>query len=249
MYIYDTPGNSIYQGGLVFPKINQKLYSESFDIAVDTILTKTLRFNNMFINSLEIHAEKLGFLRSKPGNRMKKVIQKDTTFNENLIPKHDMYASYYEDRNFNSKENSKSNQGYLLSKSELEVLIEGYRSLSPKISGEITKKDRKFIYKLYKGNIKGINKNIFKKKLKKSSSLAEMFFLKTGFPVQVPNFKDIEISDLLCKRKVSDEQFLNMINYMRTKIEDLGKYLDTAKGVDVNGKKSKYYFISLEKTI
>jgi len=249
MYIYDAPENSIYQGALVFPKINQQLYPESFDIAVDTVLTKIVRFNDVAISSLEFHAEKLGFLRSKLGDRMKKVIEHETGFNENLIPRRDMDEYYYENRNFNFNENSELVQGFLLSKRELEVLIDGYRSLAPKMSKEIKQKDRKFIFKLYKGNLNGINKMILRNELDVSSSLSEIFFFKTGFPVQIACLSDISVSDLLSKRRVSNEDFLDLMNYLRTKIDGLEKMLDEEKGIDIKGEGSKYYFIPVEKII
>lgn len=249
IYVYDAPENSIYQGGLVFPKINQQLNPESFDIALDAVLSKTIKFNKLFINSLEYHADNLGFLDAESGLRIKQLIQNDTLYNGRVLPKNDLKTRFYENRGFNFSDNSGFAQGFLLSESELEILIDAYRSLSPKISEKIARKDRNFIFNLYYDNLEGINEMILRKELDSDSTLAEMFFLKTGFPVQIECFSDISVSDLRSKRRVSDDMFLNLMNYVRGKTEDLEQLLDQENGIEIKGESSKYYFISVAKII
>ncbi len=249
IYVYDSPENSIYQGGLVFPKINQQLDPASFDIALDAVLSKTIKFNKIFINSLEYHAGKLGFLGAKSGFRIHQIIENDTLFNKRIIPKYDLKSNYYENRSFNFSENSGFVQGFLLSESELEILIDGYRSLSPKITEALSRKDRNVIFKLYKDNLEGINTMILRKELGLNSSLAELFFFKTGFPVQIKCFNDISVSDLRSKRRVSNKLFFSVMNYVRGKTEELENLLEQGNGIELKGEKGSYYFIPIEKII
>ncbi|MBL4746752.1 MAG: hypothetical protein JKY08_10335 [Flavobacteriaceae bacterium] len=249
MYIYDAPENSVSQGGLVFPKINELLDPTSFDMALDTVLSKTIRFNKMMVNSLEVNADKLGFFGAKLGDRIHQIIENDTVFNQKTVPKLALKTRYVENRNFISKENNASVQGFLLSASELETLIDAYRSLSPKISKALKRKDRNFIFRLYKSNVHGINDMILKNELDTDSSLSELFFLKTGFPVGIQCFDDISVADLRSKRRVPNDMFLDIMNYLRFKTEDLESILEQGKGVEVKGESSNYYFISVKKII
>lgn len=247
IYVYDAPDNSTYQGGIVFPKINKRLSPISFDKALDSVLTKTIKFNNKFTNSLDYHINKLGFLRSKSGEKITELIQKDTVYSDKvgMIPRNFMQEKFYENKNYTSQDNPETLEGCLLSKEELEIIVDSYKSLVPLFSNDVSRKQRRQLYKMYKKNYKSINKKLYRKILKRRNYVADLVFFKTGLPVQNEYFHKTKIKHIKSKRKASHTEFTTIIKNLRKKIDELEKVLSNKNSiVYLDGSQKKYYFIS-----
>ncbi len=249
IYIYDAPQNSTYQGGVVFPKINKDLIATSFDTALDSVLTKTEFFNATLVNSLEYYADELGFLRSKASNKIKKIVEKDSIYTNRLfeIPKNNSKEIYYKNKELVLKENPGVVQGYLLDKEELENVIDNYKALVPLFTKEVKRKERRIVYRMYKKYIRGINKEAYKRTLRRKSDIASLVFQKTGLPVQDEFFRATKIKHIKRKRRISHEEFSGILTRLRKKIETLEKVLVTKNAaIFLDGSKKKFYFVSTQ---
>lgn len=247
IYIYDAPNNSTYQGGITFPKINKILSATSFDKALDSVLSKTIRFNSIFRGSLEYHAQKLGFLRSKSGKKIKEMILKDTTYSNNLalLPRNYMYQKYYKNKKFKLGDNKEAVLGYLLSKEELKLVIDSYKSLIPAYSKKIRRKERRLLFRIYRKNRKNINKNIFRKILRRKNYIADLIYLKTGLPVKSDFLLNTKIKHIKRKRRNSHIVFAEKMKELRIKITVLEEILSKKKTkMYKDGSLKEYYFIT-----
>lgn len=247
IYVYDAPNNSTYQGGIAFPKINQVLSATSFDKTLDSVLSKTIRFNATFTGSLKYHAKELGFIRSKSGEKMKEIILGDTIYANNLkmLPRNYMLEKYYKNKDYAQQDNPNTVSGYLLSKEELEVAIDSYKSLVPLFSKEVDRKQRRQLHNMYRKNRKNINKRLFKKAIRRKNYLARLFFVKTGIPVKSEFLITTKIKHLKRKRKTSHAIFTKNIKELRGEIKTLEEILSkkTTK-MYTDGSKKLYYFIT-----
>ncbi len=246
IYIYDAPDNSTYQGGVVFPKINKKLLATSLDTAIDSVLTTSIKFNSKLINSLEYNAGKLGFLRSKAGEKIKEFILKDTTYADSLkmIPRNYMYEKYYQDKNYTPQDNPKVSTAYLLSKDELITAVAEYKSLIPLLRRMAKTRDRVKLYFKYRKNSRGVNKKLFRKILRRRDYIADLVFMKTGLPVQSEFLQKTKIKHINRKRKTSHLDFTKIIKELKEKIDVLEKILsDKEQKFYTDGGKIKFYLI------
>jgi len=246
VYIYDSPKNSTYQGGLAFPKINKKLSPVSFDKTLDSVLTKTIKFNEEFANSLQYHADNLGFLRSKSGKKVKELILKDDTYSNSLLvmPKNYMYEKFYKNQNYTSQDNKRTELGCLLNRDELEILVDSYKSLVPLFSHEVKRKQRRLLKRMYRKNRKNINKKIFRKTIRRRDYMADLVFIKTGLPVQSDFLQNMKMKHIVRKRKISHAGFTEVIVKLRSKIDVLEKMLLNKNArIYEDGSNKQFYFI------
>ncbi|PKH52828.1 hypothetical protein CXF68_19945 [Tenacibaculum sp. Bg11-29] len=247
IYLYDAPDNSTYQGGITFPRINKVLSATSFDKTLDSVLSKTIHFNAVFTGSLEYHAKRLGFLRSKSGNKIKEMILNDSTYANNLgtLPRNYMFEKYYKNKKYTQKDNPNAVLGYLLSKEELELVIDGYKSLIPLYSKEVKRKDRKRLFRIYRKNSRLINKNLFVKILRRRNYMADLVYIKTGMPVNSAFLLKTKIKHIKRKGKTSHVDFASIMKELRKKITILEETLSNKKTKKYkDGSKKEYYFIS-----
>lgn len=246
IYVYDAPQNSTYQGGVTFPKINKVLSATSFDIALDSVLSKTIKFNHRFTNSLDYHAKNLGFLRSKLGESVKKIISKDSVYSSKLplIPKNYMYEKFYKDKIYTPQDNTLVGSGYLLSRDELEIAVDSYKSLIPLFSKDVKRKQRREVKKMYRRNRKNINKELFRRAIKKRHYIADLVFMKTGLPVQSEFLQNTKMKHVTRKRKMAHQDFARIFTNLRAKIDVLEKMLlNENANIYKDGSDKQYYYI------
>lgn len=246
IYLYDAPANSTYQGGITFPKINKILSATSFDKTLDSVLSKTIHFNTVFTGSLEYHAKRLGFLRSKSESKIKEMILSDSTYANNLgmLPRNYMFEKYYKNKKYTQKDNPNAVLGYLLSKEELELVIDGYKSLIPLYSKKVKRKHRKRLYRIYRENSRLINKNLFVKILRRRNYMADLVYIKTGMPVNSEFLLKTKIKHIKRKGKTSHVDFATIMKELRAKIAMLEEVLSNKKAKKYkDGSKKEYYFI------
>lgn len=247
IYMLDAPNNSLFAGGLVFPKANQSLNPVSYDIAIDSILSKTMKSNKTIIESLENGMVKLGFLRSQPSAAVQTIIENDTTSTRNalLIPKINYKEQYLQKVYFNLKQNDQLETGFLFTQNELESLIDSYKSFAPIIGTNVNKKQRKLLYKKYKAYYKQLNELLFYKELTKNNTVAELIQVKTGIQVSNTLLNNVKISKIKSKSKLSNKSFLELMNHLREQITQLETVVENSSTYTViDGGKTTYYFVS-----
>jgi hypothetical protein len=246
IYLHDAPKNSMYTGGIVFPKINQSLNPTTFDVALDSLLNKTIVKNNQIIHSLENGSDKLGFLRSQLTQSVSDIIKKDSMSRSSLlVPKINKHERYLETSSLNLNQNKGLESGYLFSKSELDVIIESYKSVIPLIDKTVSKKQRKQLLKKYKQYYKQLNKLLFYKELKKKNTVGELLEIKTGIPVSNSLLSNIKIKDIHRRSKLPDKEYIEVMQSLRLKVKKLETIIENpATELFIDGSKKTYYYIS-----
>ena len=247
IYIYNSPEYSNYQGGIIFPKINEELIPTSFDRALDSVLIMALENNTLHTNSLDYYNDKLGFLRSKPSKYMTERVKTDSAYAKKirLIPRNNINEQYNEYRPLCLSENLLTT-GYLLSESELEVLISNYKSFAPVFSGDIKRKERRKVFKMYKYNGKNLNVLYLNRNFNRRVYISELVFMKTGIPVSNPLLQKLKVRHIKRKRKIGHPEFAALLTRLREKTDLLENiYVDDTHTTYAYGKDEKYYFIPI----
>ncbi len=125
-YIFDAPLKSNFNGGIVFPKINQEINPKTVNSAIDSILNKTIKSNELLLKSLKQYKEEFSFLRSQPTNKLneqlKNLVVKDSIAKE--IPKNYKNEILLYTSNDSLKKTLESKLYLLMSKDEIKDLIE-----------------------------------------------------------------------------------------------------------------------------
>ena len=220
-YIFDAPKKSNFNGGIVFPKLDNEINPKSVNTAIDSILVKTIKTNNLHLKSLRDYRSEFSFLRSIPSNKLnellKNVAVKDSISNE--IPKN------YKNEIFLYKATDTINSTFenklclLMNKEEIKTLIENYRELVVKdytqenISNEIIKDFRN----KSKNFVKNQNATT---KVKFKNTLADLFFNKTGVFVNSLKLHETKIKDVK-KLKKNPTDFRSLFTELNQKLETL----------------------------
>ena len=250
IYIYNAPKKSIYNGGLVFPKMNSSLSPVAFNIAFDSLLSKTITSNKLILKSLEQGENKLGFLRSKPTERLINIIETDTiSRNPILISKNHKDETYLESSKLEITHNLDLDSGYLLTKNELEVIIESYKSVIPLIDKDVKQEQRRALYKKYKAYYNQLNQLLFYKHLQKSNTIGELLEIKTGIKVRDRILSNTKITEVKQKNEFSNDAYLKLMKHLRLKITKLETIIGSENAIIYkDGSNATYYFV-LEKQL
>ncbi len=180
IYIYNAPKQSLYNGGIVFPKIDTYTLPASIDMALDSLLQFTQNTNEMLIQSLQNYEKKLGILRSEPSREIKRLLL-DRDENAEKIARNTSNDVLYVKYRADSLPSSELVSGILFTEDELVELIENYRSLLPRFASlNLNKKERKVLKKLYKKQKRSINAAYHKKVLRMRNTIGQLFYYKTG---------------------------------------------------------------------
>ncbi|MCT4663708.1 MAG: hypothetical protein N4A45_00575 [Flavobacteriales bacterium] len=220
IYLYDSPNQSLYDGGLIFPKIGKRLQAPSFEQALDSIFNKSFGFNQKFIASLENTADKFGFLRSHPRPVVYQLLE-ESEYGKNKvhrIAKRNKKETLYQSTNiFNIDSLQK---GFLMKKEEIVTYLELSRSVIPIVDKPLTKKDRRRLKKVYKRNVKNLNDKFGEKILNNRNYISDMIFYKTGFCVQDEELNYLRIKDVRKKRILNHQEFTKAMKNARQRIDD-----------------------------
>ena len=151
------------------------------------------------------------------------MILKDTIYSDSLgmLPKKFMYEKYYKTKKITLQDNSGAVTGYLLDKEELEIAIDSYKSLVPLFSKEVRRKERRQLYRMYRKNSRNINKDLFKRTLRRRDYLADLIFTKTGIPVKSDFLHNTKIKHIKRKRRTSHADFTKIVKNLREKIRSV----------------------------
>lgn len=243
-YIYDAPLKSNFNGGILFPKLNEELTPETINKAIDSIITKTIKTNNALLKSLTQYKNEFSFLRSQPSETMNNLIQnfpqKDSIAND--------IAKNYKSETFiiNAKDslnpNLENKLHILLTENEIKQLIENYREL---ISKEYTNENIDKVEILsFKNKCKMLAKNVKKTdQIKSKNSLADLLYFKTRIFVNSAELHQIKIKDIR-KFKKNTKEFRSLFTALNTKLEVLEKMQrNNAFEIFDEESQTKYYYI------
>ena len=220
-YIFDAPLKSNFNGGIVFPKLDSEINPKSVNTAIDSILHKTIKMNDLHLKSLKEYKNEFSFLRSQPSDKLTELINSSplntTVFGE--IPKNYKNEIFLFKTKGSIKSTLENNLYLLMKKDEIKELIENYRELVVKeYAEENTNKEMianfKSKAKIFIRNQKATTK------VKATNTLADLFYNKTS--VFVNNFKlhETKIKDIK-KMKENPEDFKALFIELNTKLETL----------------------------
>ncbi|MCV6629605.1 MAG: hypothetical protein OIF50_07070 [Flavobacteriaceae bacterium] len=246
MFLYDAPEQSMYTGGIVFPTIGDKLLPNAFDVAMDSVMSKTIQSNKKLLSSLENNIDKLGFLRSKPADRMTKLVKRDQLYYKHvaILPKINKGEVFLETAYLNLFKNNSIVSGQLFTKNEINTLIEAYKSVIPLIINYATKSQRRELGLRYKKYIKEINKLLLYKELRNKNTLGDLLYVKGGIPIKNKTLNTFRIKDMHKTRKLSHEDYTALMKDLRNKIEALEYASNSANTIQFkDGGGTIYYFI------
>ncbi len=256
IYLYDAPNNSLFNGGIIFPSINQTIEPKVLSTAIDSVLLYTLKTNDKLISSLNKYERELGVLRSEPSNILHCIFNSDT-LSIDSIDRSNPNDVYYKTEKLDQTITSSLEKGYEMNKEELLALIENYRVLVPRFTtskmptlksktllyssreifysskesskfvarSQLTKKNQRVLHKIYKKQIKGINKAFKRRVIHHSDKLSKLFFYKTGIKVH-GDFNKFQSCKMKSKQTV-ESGFYEFYNEIINKVDVLEKkFLD-----------------------
>ncbi len=246
IYVYDTPKNSRFNGGIIFPKINKKIDPLSLSIAINSILVNIQKNNELLLSSLEHYKSELSVLRSKPTSVLQQFFSnKELTDSLKLsnIDRNNIDEVFYKHFYIDNDVVKLLEEGYILNKDELLSLIENYRMLLLYFSNGVSKKERKILKKMYKNQIKGINSNFKRKVLSRKSTIGKLFYYKAGFPVTDNTLNKIHIKHL--KRNCVEKKYNFSLIYLKL-IEKLNLLEEKFSNNQLERTKDNRYYIPKE---
>lgn len=249
MYVYDAPAKSLYNGGLIFPQVGNFISAESLGIAVDSVLAKSFATNKMLINSLLDYESKLGLLRSQPTETLEELYKEDRLSDSlklSYVNRNSMHDVFYKTLYMSDSTLAPTlEKGYLLSKEELNDLIDNYHNLLPYYTNGFTKKEQRMLKRAYKRKVKGINDNFKRKVLTKKMSIANLYYYQTGFPVYEESLQKISIKKIMREQRHSG--CVKPLYYLlaRKIIDFENKFLNNQLET-IRIPNGEYYFIPLD---
>ena len=228
IYIYDTPDESMYNGGLIFPQVGNKIARSSFDSSFDLVLSNSISYNKAMYESLEKSAKEVQFLRSKPYKRISDLMAQSCDSHGSIqIPKNAMNERFLDKGYIKIKQDFiLVDNYYLFSQEELESLIAQYRSLIPAKGVTVSKKFRKYLSKVYRKNTNAINAKLHYDRLSEDGSIGDLLYYKTGLPIKDEKLNQLKIGDIKSDSKFTYVQFIEKMAHLRNKIDDLENLMD-----------------------
>lgn len=220
-YIFDAPLKSNFNGGIVFPKLDSEINPKSVNTAIDSILHKTIKMNDLHLKSLKEYKNEFSFLRSQPSDKLTELINSSplntTVFDE--IPKNYKNEIFLFKTKGSIKSTLENNLYLLMKKDEIKELIENYRELVVKEYAE--ENTNKEMIANFKSKVKLFVKNRKKTtKIKATSTLGDLFYNKTSVFVNSLKLHETKIKDIK-KMKENPEDFKSLFIELNTKLETL----------------------------
>lgn len=245
LYLFDAPHNSLTVGGVIFPKGRNKLESNAFETALDSVLRQSFETDSILLHSLKDYARNIGVLRSRPTPELAHICHKteisDST-NLNNIDRNSVNDTYYVRVSVADSIMNRYECGYLFDDREVRELLQSYRGLLPEFSDGIGKKELRILRRQLNRQRESINRAFYRKVLPQNPYLAQIFYYKTGI---MPN-DNLLISttvNKLKKRKIELTDFNDGYTFLISKMKRLEDMYqrNLFKFVFIAGK--KYYFI------
>lgn len=250
-YLYDAPNNSLNVGGLVFPKGSSSLESTAFETALDSVLVQSYTIDSLLTTSLKKYERKLGVMRSHPSPELKTLFLRsilESGVDAKAIVRNSINDTYYTKVSFSDSTILKSPYGYLFNDTEIRALLQNYRALLPEFSDSIGKKELKILRKLYKKQIKVTNQSLRRQTISKKSTVADLFYYKTGIAFDDSIFHSIRIRDLR-RRRIDKDEFTTTYRIIIHKMKCLENMYQQNLFETVTIASRKYYFIAKQEIL
>ncbi|TDQ30353.1 type VI secretion system protein TssR domain-containing protein [Tenacibaculum caenipelagi] len=246
VYIYDAPDNSLFNGGIVFPGIENSLTPVSLEKTIDSILERSNLTNRKLISSLNYFNKKLGVLRSKPTAAIKIKYKELATDSLRLfqLSRNNLHEVLYQ--KVTLLNDSILKKGYILDKDEILALIENYRSTFPQMAKPLTRKKRRIMKRLYQKQIKIVNKAAYRYILGRKTTIADLFYFKSGIPLNHKGYYCLRVHKLP-RKKIEKSGFEKFYFQQYEKINNLEElFLKNKLQKIEEGYKKEVFFIPSE---
>ncbi|WP_428740654.1 type VI secretion system protein TssR domain-containing protein [Tenacibaculum sp.] len=246
VYVYDAPDNSLFNGGVVFPGIENTLTPVSLETTIDSILDRSNLTNDKLISSLNYFNKKLGVLRSEPTATVKAKYEEIATDSLRLfqLNRNNLHEVLYQ--KVSLLNDSILKKGYILDKDEIIALIENYRSTFPQMAKPITRKKRRVMKRLYQKQIKIANKAAYRYVLTRKTTIADLFYFKSGIPLNHKGYYCLRVHKLP-RKKVERSGFEKFYFQQYEKINNLEElFLKNKLQKIEEGYKKEVFFIPSE---
>ncbi len=244
IYVYEAPKNSLFNGGIVFPSIGEELLPLSLEVALDSILLKTKQTDSLLVNSLREHEKEVGVFTSRVSAPLKQILRMrvGTSYTGDLSRSSlkDVFLSSYPVQAFDL---NGYERGLLLSKNEIENLIENYRILLPRYSHrELTNKDRRVLKRKYRKVCRSIRRKNHSRVITMRDFIPRLFFCETGVPFINETFRNVRIKRLR-RAKILEGNFSYYYWGLLNKLDKLEDDYQNNRFIEVD---SNSFFVPLE---
>lgn len=244
VYLLETPKSSLATGGIVFPLAGQKISNATVELVLDTLFSQIPRRDELLLSSLERYENRLGVLRSKPSWLIRYVHQYAETPTPSIdnIDRNSVSDVYYIPALMPDSTLSHFQKGYVFSKNEISGFLQSFRDLFPVFSEGLGKRELKLLRSLYRQERKNINKRNLRKVLSSESSLAELFYHKTGVHVNDSLFYHLSPSRLK-RNEAAFKDWEILYDLSLRKLQKMEEDYVEAKLEEVLVGNDVYYFI------
>ncbi len=253
IYIYDAPANSLSVGGIVFPKGRYELQSASLEIALDSIISQSIKIDSMLVRSLRNYEQKIGVLRSRPSEIISHLdahATSDRAGDIAHIDKNSINDIFFVEVIASDSCLNVYEHGYLFTEAQLEELLQNYRSLLPKFAdNSIQIGDLKKLRKLYNKQRKTINRNFHREVLTKNSLISDIFYYKTGISLTDSLFNNMTVKELRQKYIDDISKFSEDYSELIEKLKKLEELYQRNMLEPVILSNKKYLFIPEQLTL
>jgi len=219
IYVYDAPKNSLFNGGLVFPQLYQRLTPAALNTAMDSILVHSKLTQEKLITSLENYKNNLGVIYSEPSVAAKCFFKGEEAKLSQI--KKDNINEIFFDR-FQTDKNLYLDAGLELTKEEITDLIDNYRSLLPDFN-ELNSTNKKLLKRLYMQQIRNINRIYNRKVIRRGAPLSELFSRKTSIFVNDTKEFNSYNSNEVNTKKAQKQGFDTFYHKLIDKVNQLEK--------------------------
>jgi hypothetical protein len=252
-YLYDFPSRSMQKGGLFFPAANSSLCPNILEWVMDTILRQVRLDNDLILRGMQEKFVMLGRLKQKVNPQLGKALDDQgifglpdsvaNTYNDRFYV--EAKASFYPDRN-------SFKPGFMLSGNEFDNLIRDLRKvvIDPKLNrngdSEIDYKDRRRWCRELKHIYRDRNRFYGKKTSAGKATLAEVIYMKTGYPVNRPFFQELQIRNIGSRTKVEQEELLPEIGFFHQDILKLLEFPSTNPAANAVYAGKSFFLLPIE---
>lgn len=256
-YLFDFPEQSMQKGGLFFPKANAMMCPDLLEWAIDTIFNQIKQDNETLLSGIAENFRMLGRLQQEVNPRLTKILD-----DQGVLGMPDSVANIYNDPFYvevsaevdhPSLDERRYDTGFLIHQREFDELIHQLRKvvIDPKINrngdSEVDYKDRKRWSRELKRTYKEQNKFYQRRGRAKHITLAEVIFMKTGFPVNNAFFHDKTLRNVRKKNGVEQEELLPQIEYFYRDIFELEGYPSENPDAVIDRGSNQYFIIPAER--
>lgn len=245
IFLFDVPSKSLSAGGIIFPKGRGILHNTALELALDSINLNIQMTNETLLKSLQYHESKLGALRSRPTTDLKEIVRKvykNDTLRMERMSRNSVSDIYFTKLSVPESSLCKYEEGYVFNEKELEDLLQNYRGLLPEFADSIQKKEFRVLRRVYRKQRNSINRSFHRKLLKRNAAISDLFYYRTGIPVEEELLYNLKIRKLK-QRKCKKNGFHSTYPAVIDKLKILeGMYAEqTFETVSISGE--TYYFI------